>query len=136
MSIENDNLSHAGGARNSMAERVMPIAFSGNEKPVSRSLKKSILAKDGSPMPLEYMFDVPVNLVFEVGRIEINIQQLLELTKGSYLELRNVPVDVIAIRINDKMLGYGETIALHQRYGIRFNELEEFTSVEDLENGE
>ena len=136
MSIEDDNLSHLNAARNGLAERVMPMAFSGSEKPVGRALKKSILAKDGSPLPIEYMFDVPVSLVFEVGRIEINIQQLLELTKGSYLELRNVPVDVIAIRINDKMLGYGETIALHQRYGIRFNELEEFSSVEDLENGE
>ena len=136
MSIENDSHAHQNAARNGLAERVMPMAFSGAEKPVGRALKKSILAKEGAPLPIEYMFDVPVSLVFEVGRIEINIQQLLELTKGSYLELRNVPVDVIAIRINDKILGYGETIALHQRYGIRFNELEEFNSVEDLENGE
>ena len=136
MSNENESFAHQGGSRNPVAERVMPMAFTGAERPVGRALKKSLLAKDGVPLPLEYMFDVPLTLVFEAGRIEITIKQLLELSKGSYLELRNVPVDVIAIRINDKMLGYGETIALHQRYGIRFNELEEFSSVEDLENGE
>jgi flagellar motor switch/type III secretory pathway protein FliN len=134
MSTENQDISNPAGMRTGLAERVMPMAFSGAEKPVTRTVKKSMLAKEGGSLPLEYMFDVPVSVVFEVGRIEITIKQLLELSKGSYLELRNVPIDVIAIRINDKMLGYGETIAMHQRYGIRFNELEEFTSVEDLEN--
>ncbi|HTQ99130.1 MAG TPA: FliM/FliN family flagellar motor switch protein [Candidatus Acidoferrum sp.] len=134
--MNKDNSFQAALARNQGAERIMPAALNGGEKPVGRSLRTSILPKDGSSMlPLEYMFDVPVEMVFEVGRIEITIKQLLEMDKGAYLELRNVPVDVIDIRINDKVLARGETIALHQRYGIRFNELEEFNSVEDLENG-
>lgn len=135
MSTDTHNHQNPVQGRNPMAERIMPMAFSGIEKPVGRGIKNSILTKDGSPLPLEYMFDVTMALVFEVGRIDITIQQLLELNKGSYLELRNVSVDSIGILINDKVIGYGETIAMHQRYGIRFNELEEFTSVEDLENG-
>lgn len=117
------------------AERVMPLTFNGAEKSLNRQMKPAMLAKEGMPLPLEFMFDVPITLVFEVGRIEITIKQLLELSKGSYLELRSVSVDLIDIRINDKLMAYGETLALQQRYGIRFNELEEFTSVEDLENG-
>ncbi len=124
------------GNRNPMAERIMPMTFNGSEKSANRQMKPAMLAREGAPLPLEFLFDVPISLVFEVGRIEITIKQLLELNKGSYIELRNVSVDVIDIRINDKLMGYGETLALQQRYGIRFNELEEFTSVEDLENGQ
>ena len=124
------------GNRGNAAERIMPMTFSGAEKSLNRSIKPAMLAKEGQPLPLEFLFDVPVTLVFEVGRIEINIKQLLELNKGSYLELRNVSVDIIDIRINDKIMAYGENLALQQRYGIRFNELEQFTCVEDLENGQ
>lgn len=134
--MANDNQAmQVQGGRAATPERIMPMAFSGNDKAVGRATRNSILPKDGSLLPLEFMFDVPVILVFEVGRIDITIKQLLELDKGSYLELRNVSIDVIDIRVNDKLLGYGETIALQQRYGIRFNELEQFSSVEDLENG-
>lgn len=122
--------------RSSNAERIMPMALADGEKPIGRGLRTSLLPRDASSsLPLEYMYDVPVELKFEVGRIEITIKQLLELDKNSYLELRNVPVDLIDVRINDKVIARGETIAVMQRYGIRFNELEEFNSVEDLENG-
>jgi flagellar motor switch protein FliN len=134
MANENQTTQLQGG-RTATAERIMPLAFGGNERAVGRSMRHSILPKDGGLLPLEFMSDVPMILVFEVGRIDITIKQLLELDKGSYIELRNVSVDVIDIRVNDKLLGSGETIALQQRYGIRFNELEQFTSVEDLENG-
>lgn len=132
----NDNQTiHMQGRGNTAPERIMPMALGGGERAVGRTMRNSILPKDGSLLPLEFMFDVPVILVFEVGRIDITIKQLLELDKGSYIELRNVSIDVIDIRVNDKRMGYGETVAMQQRYGIRFNELEQFTSVEDLENG-
>lgn len=118
-----------------VTERVMPAALpAGDQNAANVPRKLTPVLSRGGDLPLEFLFDVPVTLVFEVGRIDITIKQLLELNKGSVLELRNVSVDVIDIRINDKIMAYGETIALQQRYGIRFGELEEFTGVEDLEN--
>jgi flagellar motor switch protein FliN len=115
-------------------ERVMPMTFSGAEKPVGTGAKSTVLSRQGGNIPLEYVFDIPVTLVFEVGRVEITIRQLLEMNKGSYIELRNVLVDVIDIRIDDKTLAYGETVTMQGRYAIRFNELAELSSVEELEN--
>lgn len=74
-------------------------------------------------IPLEAMHDVPVTLVFEVGRTDITIKQLMELREGSFVELRHVSVDTIDVWINDKIIAEGEAIALQQRYGIRFGEV-------------
>jgi len=81
-------------------------------------------------LPLEVMFDVPITLVFEVGRTNITIKQLMELREGSYIELRHISVDSIDVRINDKVIAQAETIAPPQRYGIRFGEVEMVSSLE------
>ena len=114
-------------------EQVMPMSF-GNitgsavetKRPVNPLMNNGVL-------PFNAMMDVPVKLVFEVGRTVITIKQLMELNKGSFVELRQVSVDTIDICINDKLYAYGETIALQQRYGIRFGELEIRAGVDDVE---
>lgn len=80
---------------------------------------------------LEHFIDVPITLIFEVGRTEITIGQLLEMNKGSFIDLRQVSVDIIDIRAHDRIIAFGETIALKKRYGIRFGELETVFGLED-----
>lgn len=88
---------------------------------------------DPARLPFEVMLDVPFTLVFEVGRTQITIKQLMELREGSHIELRHISVDSIDIRINDKIIAHGDAIALQQRYGIRFGEVVTFSRAE-LEN--
>ena len=103
------------------------------------SIRKSELPTTNarpSPLPpngygLEHFIDVPVTLIFEIGRTEITIGQLLELDKGSFVDLRQVSVDIIDIRANERIIAFGETIALKKRYGIRFGELETIFGLED-----
>lgn len=81
-------------------------------------------------LPLEFMADVPMELVFEVGRTHITIKQLMELGEGSFIELRHISVDSIDVRVNGKIIAEAETIAMQQRYGIRFGEVRKFTGLE------
>ncbi len=105
-------------------ERVMPMSLDapGGMPPA----RKPLVKRKSASLPLEVMLDVPVTLIFEVGRTIITIKQLMELCKGSYVELRNVSVDSIDVRMNDKIIAQADTIALPQRYGIRFGEVELF----------
>lgn len=103
------------------------------------SIRKSDLpATNTRPMPmpqngysLEHFLEVPITLVFEVGRTEITIGQLLDMDKGTFIDLRQVSVDIIDIRANDRIIAFGESIALKKRYGIRFGELETVFGLED-----
>jgi len=74
--------------------------------------------------PIEIMNDVPLTLIFEVGRTSITIKQLMELCEGSFVELRHVSVDTIDVRISGQVIAVGEAIALQQLYGIRMGEVE------------
>jgi flagellar motor switch protein FliN/FliY len=70
------------------------------------------------------MGDVPVTLIFEVGRSNITIKQLMELKAGSFVEMRNIMVDIIDVRVCDRTVAHAEAIALQQWYGMRMGEVE------------
>jgi flagellar motor switch protein FliN/FliY len=113
---------------------VMPLPLANitiNKAEVKRAANP--LLAQGGTLPFSAMLDVPIEMVFEVGRTNISIKQLMEMTQGSFVELRQVSVDVIDIRINDKLFAFGEAIALQQHYGIRFGEHEIIPGVDDAE---
>lgn len=119
------------GAQAAGAKQVVPA-------PLGSIRKTDMPATNTKPAPLppngyglEHFIDVPMTLIFEVARTEITIGQLLELDKGSFVDLRQVAVDIIDIRANDRIIAFGETIALKKRYGIRFGELETVFGLED-----
>jgi flagellar motor switch protein FliN/FliY len=74
------------------------------------------LAEKGSHLSLE---QIPVSLVVEVGRIQINIQKLLELEPGNLLELDIHPEDGVDLVINGKKVGKGELIRIGEVLGVR-----------------
>lgn len=121
-----------GGVRK---EQIMPMALNNITGSALEARKKpptALLQQSG--LPFSAMLDVPMELVFEVGRTDITIKQLMELNKGSFIELRQVSVDTIEVRINDRLYAFGETIALQQRYGVRFGEVEVRAGVDDVED--
>jgi flagellar motor switch protein FliN/FliY len=113
------------------AKQVVPV-------PLGSIRKNDLPATNTRPAPmpqngysLEHFLEVPITLIFEVGRTEITIGQLLEMDKGTFIDLRQVSVDIIDIRANNRIIAFGESIALKKRYGIRFGELETIFGLED-----
>lgn len=78
--------------------------------------------------------DVPIPIVFEVGRTKITIADLMELREGSFIDLRNMSVDVIDVRVDEHVIAAAEAISLQQRYGIRISEVTRLPSREDSED--
>ena len=116
------------------AEPVLPMPLSNIAmNKVEQKRAANPLLVQGGTLPFSAMLDVPIEMVFEVGRTNISIKQLMEMAQGSFVELRQVSVDTIDIRINDRLFAFGETIALQQHYGIRFGEHEIIPGVDDAE---
>jgi len=87
-----------------------------------------------SALTLSSMMDVPIPIVFEVGRTKITIADLMELREGSFIDLRNMSVDVIDVRVDEHVIAAAEAISLQQRYGIRISEVTRLPSREDSED--
>jgi len=117
---------HSGGTK----VQPVPISTFGD---ISRSRAVSSPAQQPAHT-LTKLLDVPISLVFEVGRTSITIAHLMELRTGSFIDLRNVSVDVIEVRVNDKIIAEAEAISLQQRYGIRISEITSIPGVEEGQN--
>ena len=119
-------------ATKTMPDQVLPMALTNLDNlPVIKTAPVEV--GKYIQRPLEVMLDVPITVVFEVGRAEITIKELMELKQGSMIDIGKVAVDSIDIRINDSIIAYGETIALQQRYGVRFADLEMLCELDDLD---
>lgn len=74
-------------------------------------------------LALESLYNVPLNVSVVLGRTEMELNNLLKLSKGSVIELdRNVnePVDVY---VNDRMIARGEIVVVDNKIGITLTRL-------------
>jgi flagellar motor switch protein FliN/FliY len=74
---------------------------------------------NGARPDVDLILDVPVTLALEVGRTEMTIGKLLNLSQGAVVELdRNAgePLDVI---VNGALVARGEIVVVNDKFGIR-----------------
>lgn len=72
---------------------------------------------------LELVLDVGLKLTVELGRAELPIKKVLELTRGSVIELDKVagePVDLLA---NGKLIAKGEVVVIEDNFGLRITSI-------------
>ena len=70
------------------------------------------------------MFDVPVSLSVELGRTEVPIRDVVNLGRGSIIELDRGPGTPLDVRINGVLIGRGEVVLVNaDRLGLRFVEV-------------
>lgn len=72
---------------------------------------------------LDLVLDVNLKLTVELGRSELPIKKVLELTRGSVIELDKVagePVDLLA---NGKLIAKGEVVVIEDNFGLRITSI-------------
>jgi flagellar motor switch protein FliN len=73
---------------------------------------------------LDLVFDVPVCLSVELGRIEVPIRDVVNLGRGSIIELDRGPGAPLDVRVNGVLIGRGEVVLVNaERLGLRFVEV-------------
>lgn len=69
------------------------------------------------------LLDAEVDFVSELGRIELSIEEILKLTKGSIIDLKKPAGGNIESYINGHLLGKGEVIVSDKNLAVRINEI-------------
>jgi flagellar motor switch protein FliN/FliY len=72
---------------------------------------------------LEFLLDIPLSVTVELGRTKLLINNMLQLTQGSVVELSKSAGEPVEIYVNNKLLGKGEVIVVNDRFGIRITEI-------------
>lgn len=67
--------------------------------------------------------NLPVNVVIEIGRIQLSVQQLSELQPGNMLEVDIHPENGVDLVVNGKRIGKGELLKIGDVIGVRILDL-------------
>ena len=91
------NLAHSGGVRNSQ----------GIESPVN----------------MDFLLDIPLEVTVELGRTKMLINDMLKLGQGSVIELSKLAGESLEILANQKPIARGEVVVVNEKYGVRLTEV-------------
>ena len=72
---------------------------------------------------LELLLDVPLEVVVQLGRTRMTIQELLTLGPGSVIELDKVAGEPLDIIINDRLVARGEAVVVNDKFGVRITDV-------------
>lgn len=91
----------------------------GTSQTVGATLEQALFKGKG----MDFLNDVPITLTIEVGRTQIKIRDLLNLSKDSIVDLNKgagEPVDIFA---NGKLISKGNIITANGKYCVRLTSI-------------
>ena len=95
---------------NSKLVTVRPVKFQEFEDiTVNHAIKKN----------LDIMLDIPMHISVELGRTKSSIKEIMELEKGSIVELNKIAGEQVEIFVNQKLVAKGEVIVIEDKFGVR-----------------
>lgn len=72
---------------------------------------------------LKLLMDVKLKLTVELGRTELLIKKVLELTRGSVIELDKVAGEPVELFANGKLIAKGEVVVIEENFGLRITSI-------------
>lgn len=74
---------------------------------------------------LDLLLDIKLQLAVELGRCELPIKKVLELTRGSIIELDKVAGEPVELYANGKLVAQGEVVVIEDNFGLRITSITE-----------
>ena len=72
---------------------------------------------------LEMLLDIKLELTVELGRCELPIKKILELTRGSIIELDKIAGEPVSLFANGKHVANGEVVVIEDNFGLRITSI-------------
>lgn len=65
------------------------------------------------------LLDIKLKLTVELGRAELPVKRVLELTRGSIIELDKIAGEPVELYANSKLIARGEVVVIEDNFGLR-----------------
>ncbi len=75
------------------------------------------------PRNLDMLIDLSLTVSVELGRAEMPIGEILELGRGSIIELDKMAGDPVDLYVNGKKFAEGDVVVVEDRFGVRITSL-------------
>lgn len=80
-------------------------------------------SSDDKSHSMDLLKDVELDVSVELGRIELPLGKLLQLAKGSVIELEKLAGEPVDILVNGNRIALGEVVVIDEHFGVRISSL-------------
>jgi flagellar motor switch protein FliN/FliY len=88
------------------------------------SEKQNDMTRTGADFrELAPVYDIPLTITVEVGRLRLRVRDLLRLSAGTVIELKKPSGEPLDICVNEQQVARGEVIASEHSAGVRIVEV-------------
>lgn len=88
-----------------------------SEKTNSVGLSDELLAS------LVDVSNIPIEITAVLGETEMKLSELMELGKGSFIELNTYEDNNVKLFANGKLIAYGLVLAVNQNFGVQITKI-------------
>lgn len=79
--------------------------------------------QNGNGRSMDLLKDVEMDVSVELGRIELPLGKVLQLSKGSVIELEKLAGEPVDILVNGHTIAQGEVVVIDEHFGVRIANL-------------
>ena len=72
---------------------------------------------------VKFIEDVPLIVIVEIGRTVMEVQNVLNLKKGSMVVFEKIVGEPMDIIVGNQLMARGEIVVVNERYGVRISEV-------------
>lgn len=80
-------------------------------------------AETGVKRDLGFILDIPLEVSVEVGRTRMLVDKVLQLGRGSVIELDKLAGAPLEVLVNQSLIARGEVVVVNEKFGIRLTEI-------------
>jgi flagellar motor switch protein FliN len=88
-----------------------------------RPIKPMEIEREQNASSLDMLWGVHLTLTVELGRTSLTVRQVIELQKGSVVELDRIAGEAVDIYVNDRLIAKGDVVVVDDKFGVRITEL-------------
>ncbi|MBS1715059.1 MAG: flagellar motor switch protein FliN [Armatimonadetes bacterium] len=72
---------------------------------------------------LEIIMDIPLDVSVELGRVKLQVREVLELGAGSIVEIDKAAGEPVDVLVNGRLVARGEVVVIDDNFGVRITEI-------------
>ena len=72
---------------------------------------------------MDVVMDVKVNATVQLGTAELPMREVVELSPGAQIQLKQSAKDPVELLVNGKLIAYGEVVVVDDRFGLKITEI-------------
>ena len=76
-----------------------------------------------SEVPLAMLLDLTLPVSIELGRTSMSVQEILQLGRGSVVELERLAGEPVDVYVGERLFAQGEVVVLGEHFGVRITRI-------------